>query len=103
MSGAQERAEALRFAYVETFSSPAGLHVLDDVLARAGVLSTSMSATPSGNVDPMVVAYNEGRRALALDILRELEWRDADIVDLSRRLTRRRLADEAQTMTEIEP
>ena len=88
-------AETLRLLYVETFSTPAGQRVLDDILERGGLLACSMAATRAGAVDPLLLAYNEGRRAMALDILRELEWSDADIVDLSRRLTRRAL-NEAQ-------
>jgi len=56
--------EAMRKTYFNTFSSPHGQRVLMDI-ARRGLLHTVSFAGES----PLGTAFNEGKRALALEIM----------------------------------
>lgn len=59
---AEERA-ALASDYRHVFASPAGQNVLADILRRAEVMQDSFAA------DPLVAAYNQGRRRIGLEII----------------------------------
>lgn len=64
--------------YRATFGGGAGRRVLADLARRNNLLATSVVAG-----DPQLTAFNEGRRAVVLEILRELRWDDRDLEQLS--------------------
>lgn len=53
-------------AYLDTLGQPEGEAVLHDILNFCGLASTSMSA------DPHLTAFREGKRAVALYILKRM-------------------------------
>lgn len=58
--------------YLAVFDGPAGKAVLHDIYARG------MLMRPTFDRDPLVMACNEGRRALALHIVNMLDTQRAD-------------------------
>ncbi|HEV2673385.1 MAG TPA: hypothetical protein VGV37_02520 [Aliidongia sp.] len=80
--GAWRKRVGLNRAYHETFGSPQGQRVLADILARAKVLSTSHSPG-----DAHDTAFNEGRRALGLEIVGELRWTEMELLKLAEEKT----------------
>lgn len=74
-------------AYHALFTSPDGQKVLHHMLAQAGLLETSH--TPGDAHD---TAFREGRRSMALDVLRMLRWTPGEIHELATRRTAAALA-----------
>jgi hypothetical protein len=72
------RKRRLAAAYRAVFGSPEGKLVLADLLRRGGILETSH--VPG---DACSTAFQEGRRAMALDIIAELRWSDGELVQLA--------------------
>lgn len=65
--------------YHDTFSSETGKAVLLDLMKRSGILSTSMIKG-----DPHMTAFNEGKRAIVLEILSRCRMTVEDIEKMSR-------------------
>lgn len=61
--------------YKSMFGTSAGLTVLYDLIRTCGVFDSSF------NSDPILMAYHEGRRSVALSILSKL---DTDVSELRR-------------------
>jgi len=57
--------------YMATFDGPAGKAVLEDLMKRCGLL------VPSYNSDPIRMAFNEGKRGIALYIYNMLDTQAA--------------------------
>lgn len=70
---------AINAAYKAVFDSPDGVRVMRDLMIRGGLLETS-----AVEGDPHMTHFNEGRRSLVLDILKELRWSETDIAELAR-------------------
>lgn len=85
------RLRRLAEAYRSVFTGPDGETVLHDLLREAGVLSDGFDG------DTGLMAYNEGRRSLALHILNKLRWTEPHMVALAARR-----ADETVTNMEQE-
>lgn len=66
-------AQALQ-AYYDT---PDGSFVINELMKRCGLLTTSVDP------DPLAMAFAEGRRSVALDMLNELRFSTADAQRLS--------------------
>lgn len=75
---AADARKAVQQAYARVFGSPDGALVLNDLVAKNGLLRTSVEPG-----DPHMTAFNEGRRAAALDLLNKLRWTPARIVELA--------------------
>ena len=56
--------EAMRKVYRDTFSSPHGQEVLRDIVQRGSLHTVSFTGET-----PLSTAFNEGKRALALEII----------------------------------
>lgn len=65
-------------AYEQVFASPEGQRVLYDLLRAGGVLQTSL--VPG---DPQGTAFNDGRRSMALHIIDQLRWSEAELAKLA--------------------
>lgn len=65
--------------YQDTFSGDSGKAVLMDLMKRSGILSTSMIKG-----DPQMTAFNEGKRAMVLEILSRCRLTVEDIEKMSR-------------------
>jgi hypothetical protein len=68
-------------AYQSVFGSDPGEMVLHDIMRRAGVLRTSFDLRPG------MTEWNEGRRSLALEILRELNLDERDFARMTEDMT----------------
>jgi len=69
-----------RGRYKRTFSGPDGNWVLRDLLHRAHVGEPSSAYDEVGRIDAGASAFRDGRRSLALEIARELNLSDAEIL-----------------------
>ena len=74
------RAGRLRIAYRDTYGSPQGRVVLDDLLFRGGVLRRCIVEGAPDASD-----FNEGRRSIALEIIDQLGWSEGALVEYARR------------------
>lgn len=72
-----KRQVAIALAYKSIFESPDGRLVLTDLMHRAGVLHAVHEDLPGQN------DYNNGRRSLVLDILKQLRFNEAALLELS--------------------
>lgn len=85
--------------YGLVFGSPDGGLVLRDIMKRGALLSTAFDPSVPGQTE-----YNLGRQSLALEILQELRWSEAEILALTQeRLTPEQAADLADTQEDDEP
>jgi hypothetical protein len=75
------RRAALGRAYQRVFAGDDGKLVLRDLLRRAGALRTSFDLRPG------MTEWNEGRRSLALEILRELNLDERDFARMTKEIT----------------
>ncbi len=82
-----DRMSATRRAYQTVFSTPEGELVLYDLMTRCGVLETSQV-----NGDPHMVAFREGRRSVALDLINAMRWTEAEVIQLALARTSQQLA-----------
>lgn len=80
LSGVFRRMAVAR-AYGATFDTEMGRVVLDDILRRAGVLRTSF------DVRPGMTEWQEGRRSMALEILRQINMDERDFARLTADMT----------------
>lgn len=64
--------------YKEAFSTAAGQYALASLLDLSGFYKQSFSS------DPYQTAFNEGKRAVALEIIRLLDLREEDLRQLVR-------------------
>ena len=71
----RERYLALNKDYKETFGTPAGMRVLDDILGKGSLWST----TCHGNIDGKD-GFREGKRDHALYILKRVNVADSNII-----------------------
>lgn len=69
--------DPVRAAYRRLFDTPDGQVVLDDIIARGGVLRSVL--------DPADSRFHDGRRDLALQILAERAWSRIDLIALAER------------------
>jgi hypothetical protein len=69
-------------AYEQVFASPDGKRVLYDILRAGGLLT--ISHVPG---DPYSTEWNDGRRSLALHIVDQLRWNEAELVKLAQMQT----------------
>jgi len=71
---------AIKQQYAHVFETPEGQLVLHDILRMAGLASNGFDANPN------TMAYNEGRRAVALHILSRLRLENeraaADLINM---------------------
>jgi hypothetical protein len=65
-------------AYEQVFASPDGQRVLYDILRAGGILT--ISHVPG---DPYSTEWNDGRRSLAMHIIDQLRWNEAELVKLA--------------------
>lgn len=72
------RRVAVALAYKRVFGGEDGELVLHDIMRRGGVLRTGF------DVRPGLTAFNEGRRSLALEIVRELALNEKDFERMAR-------------------
>lgn len=63
----QEASLKLISIYQSVFESPPGQKVLQDIISDCGVLSSSLDK------DPITMAFNEGRRSVALRLMKILK------------------------------
>jgi hypothetical protein len=82
-----DRLRRTRRAYQQVFGTPEGQIVLHDLLARCGVLETSVV-----HGDPYVTHFREGRRSVGLDLLHKLRWTEGDLHQLALAQTSEQLA-----------
>ena len=73
-----KQAKQLKRDYEITFSSPEGKRVLHDLAINGHVLETSY------NLEPTLMAYNEGARNFVLRILTILKYKPEDFITLSK-------------------
>lgn len=66
---AEKRSERLRLDYEKTFSGPIGTRVLADLAERHGILGDLPEMAPGAGMDPVLLAYNAGRRRVVADII----------------------------------
>lgn len=65
--------------YRHVFTQPEGERVLLDLMRRSGVLSVAHVEADSHST-----AFNDGKRALLLEILRLLRWSEAQLLELAK-------------------
>lgn len=63
--------------YKFVFSSPQGEKVLFDLMKMGNMLSTTHMYN-----DPTTTSYNEGRRAIVLDIIRKLKVNEKQLIQI---------------------
>lgn len=73
-------------AYRRVFDGPDGKLVLADILKRGRLLSVSVEPG-----DALTTGLNDGRRALALEIVQLLRWTELDLLTLSHERTARQI------------
>ena len=66
-------AKRLRGDYCRTFGSPQGGRVLRDLMKRNHVFD------PTINANSHITGFHEGRRTAVLEILKTMNWSEADI------------------------
>lgn len=69
----QGRAEDIRRAYFQIFSSEEGRLALEDMEARYDVWKGTLRFVPGRPVDPLLLAWCEGRRQVVLDLYQFIE------------------------------
>jgi hypothetical protein len=79
LQGFRRRA-AISHAYHNVYATPEGQTVLHDLMRRGGILETSPLSEDS--------RFYEGRRSLALEIVKELRWTEAEMIALARETTK---------------
>jgi hypothetical protein len=79
MAGFKRRA-AISHAYHNVYATPEGQTVMHDLMRRGGILETSPLSEDS--------RFYEGRRSLALEIVKELRWTEAEMIALARETTK---------------
>jgi hypothetical protein len=82
------RQVALLAAYRDLFKLPEGRLVLADLLREGGLLACSHAPGDSHET-----AFAEGKRALALHLVQQLRWSEAELLQLARQRTTDRLGD----------
>jgi hypothetical protein len=82
LQGFRRRA-AVSQAYHAVYATEDGRRVLFDLMRRAGMLETAP--------DPSDSRFYEGRRSLALEIVKELRWTEAEMMALAEASTREEL------------
>lgn len=73
--------------YKQVFSTPEGRYVLGHMARAARILSPLQMPRADGHYDPLVTAYNDGRRTFMLDILSFMDYEEIDPVKLKQDLT----------------
>ncbi len=59
--------------YQDVFGNVKGQEVLEDMMRRFGIMSTTAILTSAGQMDPLQMAFLEGQRAVVLEILKTLK------------------------------
>jgi len=72
-----KRQVAIAIAYKNLFESPDGRLVLTDLMHKAGLLHAVHEEIPGQN------DYNNGRRSLVLDIMKQLRFNEAALLELA--------------------
>ena len=73
-----------RASYKETFGTDAGKDVLEDMIRSNYVLKTTMQ-----DIDPLQMAFNEGRRAVVLAIMHHLQIGPIELIEKQREVYER--------------
>lgn len=71
-----KRRISLSQAYKAVFSGPDGERVLYDLMTKGGMLE-------SGSLDPQEVHFQNGRRSMALEILKQLSFDERRVLQMA--------------------
>ncbi|MEE9366717.1 MAG: hypothetical protein V3W44_08530 [Dehalococcoidales bacterium] len=70
--------EFRRLDYRKVFAGPVGQRVLADLARRSFVLESTWAQHKEGQIDPFLMAFHEGRRAMVVELL---EYLDEPIIE----------------------
>lgn len=87
----------LQFDYKETFSTPAGLRVLKNLLINCHVLEPTFT-NPKHDPDGRLAAFREGERNVANRILKLMNWNVSDFEKLAKEVE-----NDARSQFQLEP